>query len=155
SAPMTPMPPVIKTLMLSSIDFHAKRVDQGAPVLEVALHQLGEILRRKIDSFEAVGLEELPGFLKVQCLGNVGMDFCEDFRWQLRRSPQPEPDRGLESGNRLANGRQVRECWRSLSVAAAISRTFPVLACSSTLDRLSSMTETSLPKRPVKAGAAP
>ena len=41
------------------------------------------------------------------------------------------------------------------SVAAAINLTFPALACCSTLDKLSNMTETSLPNSPFKAGAAP
>jgi len=51
--------------MLSSVDLYAERVDQSAPVLEIALHQLGEILRRKIDSLEAVGLKELLGLGKL------------------------------------------------------------------------------------------
>src|SRR5258708_565654 len=66
SAPITPIPPVIKIFMLPSIDFCADGFDQSAPVLQVALNELAEILRREIDALEAVGLEELLGLRQLQ-----------------------------------------------------------------------------------------
>src|SRR5262245_12459808 len=68
SAPMTPMPPVIRTFMSASVDLGAHGVDQGAPVLQVVLDQLAEILRGQVDPLEAVVAEELPGFRQIQCL---------------------------------------------------------------------------------------
>src|SRR5436305_11448686 len=74
SAPITPMPPVIKIFMSPSVDFCAYGLDQDAPVLQVALNEVGEVSRRKIDALEALGLEELPGFRKVQRFRNIAMD---------------------------------------------------------------------------------
>src|SRR6476659_1004488 len=71
SAPMTPIPPVIKTFMLCSVNFCADGADQRAPVLQIALNQLAKLLRREIDTLEAVGLEELLGLRMVQCLRDV------------------------------------------------------------------------------------
>src|SRR5262245_39287066 len=66
SAPMTPIPPVIRTFITtSSVDLDVERVDQAAPVLQVALDQLAEVLRAQIDALERVGLEEVLGLGKV------------------------------------------------------------------------------------------
>src|SRR5712692_7041170 len=101
SAPMTPIPPVIKTFMLPSVDFCADGFDQSAPVLQVALNELAEILRREVDALEAVGLEELPGLWQLQRFRNVALDLREELGRHFRRPPQTEPDRRLEAGDRL------------------------------------------------------
>src|SRR3954464_12041531 len=78
SAPMTPMPPVIRTFIFSSVDFRADGFDQAAPVLEVALNQVPELLRRQVDPLEAVGVEELLGLRKIQNLRDVRLDLRQD-----------------------------------------------------------------------------
>src|SRR3954469_26073863 len=109
SAPMTPMPPVIRTFIFSSVDFRADGFDQTAPVLEVALNQVAELLRRQVDPLEAVGAEELLGLGKLQHLGDVGLDLRQDCGRQLRRSPQTEPDRCLEAWHGLGDRWQIRQ----------------------------------------------
>src|SRR5882757_11404522 len=85
SAPMTPIPPVIRTFISTSVDLCAEGVDQSAPVLQVALNELAEILRREVDALEAVGLEELPGLGQLQRLRHVGLELRENFGRQIRR----------------------------------------------------------------------
>src|SRR4051812_17903586 len=89
SAPMTPMPPVIRTFISSSLfDLDADRIDQAGPVLQIALDQLAELLRAEVDALQRVGLEEVFGFGKVQRLGNVRGDLLEQFGRHVRRSPE-------------------------------------------------------------------
>src|SRR5262245_35096363 len=96
SAPMTPIPPVIRTFISSSLfDLHADRVDQPAPVLQVALDQLAEVLRAEVYALQRIGLEEGLGLGKVQRLGHVRGDFRKQRGRHVRRTPNAEPDRGL------------------------------------------------------------
>src|SRR5690348_10065977 len=97
SAPMTPMPPVIRTFISSSIDLDVERLDQAAPVFQIALDQLAEILRAEVDALQRVGLEEVLGFGKVERLLHVRGDFLEQRGRQVRRPPQPEPHRGRKA----------------------------------------------------------
>jgi hypothetical protein len=56
-------------------------------MLEVALNELPEILRREIDALEAVSPEELRGLGMIQCLGHVGVNLRKKIRrhfWRLR-----------------------------------------------------------------------
>jgi hypothetical protein len=50
-----PIPAVMRTFI--SLDPCADRVDDRAPMLEIALDELAELHRRKIDALKAVGLE--------------------------------------------------------------------------------------------------
>ena len=43
-------------------------------MLEVALNELADILRREVDPLEAVIAEELRGLGMIQRLGNIGMN---------------------------------------------------------------------------------
>src|SRR4051812_21948504 len=111
SAPMTPIPPVIRTFIFSSVDFRADGFDQAAPVLEVALNQVPELLRRQVDALEAVGLEELLGLGKLQHLGDVGLDLRQDRGRQLRRSPhrtRPTSGSPARSPRLLADRAEMR-----------------------------------------------
>src|SRR6476646_9863168 len=104
---MTPIPPVIKTFMLCSVDFCADGADQRAPVLQIALNQLAKLLRREIDTLEAVGLEELLGLGMVQRLRDVSLDLRQKRGRHLRRSPKTEPHGRVEARHGLGNRRQV------------------------------------------------
>src|SRR5262249_27279155 len=88
SAPMTPMPPVIKTFIRTSFDLGADGVDQRGPVLQVALDELAEVLWREINPLQCVGCEELLGLWKVQRLRDVGMDLGQEIGRHLRGSPE-------------------------------------------------------------------
>src|SRR5258707_13478938 len=78
-------------------------------MLEVALNELAHILRREVDPLEAVIAEELRGLGMIQRLGNVGVNLRKKIGRHFCRPPQPEPYRCLEAGNRLGNGRQIRQ----------------------------------------------
>src|ERR1051326_3167902 len=108
SAPMTPMPPVIRTFIAASVDLDAERVDQAGPVFEIALDQLAEVLRAQIDALEAVGFEEGLRLGMVERLGDVGVDFPEQLGRHVRRAPQAEPHRGVKARHRFADRRQAR-----------------------------------------------
>jgi hypothetical protein len=78
----------------------ADSFNQSAPMLEVALSKLPEILRREIDALEAVSPEELRGLGMIQCLGHVGVNLRKKIRRHFSWPPRPEPHRCIEGGIR-------------------------------------------------------
>src|SRR5262249_48300895 len=78
-------------------------------MLEIALNELADVLRREVEALEAVIAEELRGLGMIQRLGNVGVNLRKKIGRHFSRPPQPEPDRCVEARNRLGNGRQIRQ----------------------------------------------
>src|SRR5436309_15986313 len=71
----------------SSLDLGADSFDQGAPMLEVALNELADILRREVDPLEAVIAEELRGLGMIQRLGNISMNLRKKIGRHFSRPP--------------------------------------------------------------------
>src|SRR5690242_80865 len=99
SAPMTPMPPVIRTFMAASFHARADRVDETRPVPEVVVDKGLKLRGREIDALETIGLEELACLRQVERLRHVGVELVHDLGRQVGWAPQREPDRGVESGH--------------------------------------------------------
>src|SRR5262245_28719968 len=97
SAPMTPIPPVMRTFIAGSFDLGADRVDQGSPVLEVALDECAELRRRKIDPLEAVCGEEFARLRQVEGLRHVRVDLVDQLGGHVGRAPHCEPDRSRKA----------------------------------------------------------
>src|SRR5262249_50785425 len=87
SAPMTPIPPVIRTFMAASLDPGTDRVDQTRPVLQVALDERAELRRRQVNARETVGLEELARLRQVERLRQIGMDLLHQLVGHVGRAP--------------------------------------------------------------------
>src|SRR5689334_16710513 len=83
SAPITPMPPVMRTFMATSLHARADGVDEARPVLQVVVNQSLKLRGRKIDPLETVGLEEIARLRQVERLRHVGMDLVHDLGRQV------------------------------------------------------------------------
>src|SRR5262249_56202682 len=94
---------------MTSVDLDTERFEQRAPMLEIALNELADVLRREVEALEAVIAEELRGLGMIKRLGNVGVNLGKKIGRHFSRPPQPEPDRCFEARNRLGNGRQIRQ----------------------------------------------
>src|SRR6266540_4721028 len=99
SAPMTPIPPVMRTFIAGSFDLGTDRVDQPGPVLEVAFDECAELRRRKIDALEAVRGEEFARLRQVERLRHIRVDLVDQLGGHVGRAPHCEPDRSRKARN--------------------------------------------------------